>query len=129
MPSVWAASSASAISIPERKNRFHLHCPRANQMFERGPVEEFHDEICAPVFLANIVNRADVGMVERGCGLGLAAETIERLTILLQLLGKKLQRDEAAKPRVFGFINHAHAAAAKLFEDSVMGDGVVEQGE
>ena len=32
--------------------------------------------------------------------------------IIGEFLRKELQRDEAAKPGVFGLINHAHAAAA-----------------
>ena len=68
-------------------------------------------------------------MIERGSGLGLAPESLQRLAILRQFFGKKLQRDKAAEARVFGFVDHAHAAAAELFDDPVMGDGLVEQGK
>ena len=37
--------------------------------------------------------------------------------------------DKAAKARVLSLIDHAHAAAAKLFNDPVMREGLIEQGD
>ena len=62
-------------------------------------------------------------MVERGGGLGFALKTLERLMIARQFVGQKFQRDETVQLGVFGFVDHAHSAAAQLFEHAVMGDG------
>ena len=97
-------------------------------MLERDPVKKLHDQIRAPIFFADVVNRADVGMVQRRGSLRLPPESFQRHAILRQLFGKKLQCDKAAKARVFGFVNDAHAAAAKLLNDPVMREGLIEQG-
>ena len=46
-----------------------------DQMFKRGAVEELHDEEGASIVLADVVNRADVGMIQGGGGLWLRGET------------------------------------------------------
>jgi len=35
----------------------------------------------------------------------------------------------AAKPKIFGFIHHSHATAAKLFQNAVVGNGLPDHGE
>ena len=112
----------------ERQDRFQLHGTRPDHVLERDPIQEFHDEKGASIFLADVVNRADVGMIERGGGLGFASESFERLAVLGEFLGQKLQGDKTAEARVFGFIDHAHATAAELLDDPVMGDVVKQEG-
>jgi hypothetical protein len=59
-------------------------------------------------------------------GAGLAAETVEHGKLASDLVGEKFERDEAAEAGVLGFINNAHSPAAKLFDDSIMGDGFAD---
>jgi hypothetical protein len=44
----------------------------------------------AIVLLANVVNGADVRMIQSRSGLGLTTETFQGLAILSQIVGKKL---------------------------------------
>src|SRR3981081_4293115 len=74
------------------------------------------------------MNGANAGMIERGGGAGFAEEAFERLRIAVRVLREEFQSDAAAELGVFGFVDDAHAAAAKLAEDFVMGDGFVEHG-
>lgn len=76
--------------------------------------------------LPNLVNRADVGMVQGRSGAGFAAEAFEGLGILGRIVGEKLEGDEAAELSVFGFVDHTHATAAEQFEDAVVGDGLAD---
>ncbi len=78
--------------------------------------------------LADFVDGADVGMIQGGSGAGFAAKTFERLRIAGEIVGQKFQRNEAAEFSVFGFVNHAHAAATEFFDDAVVRDGLVEHG-
>jgi hypothetical protein len=96
-------------------------------VLERGAVEELHDEEGAVVFFADVVNGADVGMIQRGRGLGFAAEPFQRLAVLRKIFGEELQGNEATEARVLSFIDHTHAAATELLDDPVMGDGLIEQ--
>ena len=69
------------------------------------------------VLLANVVNRADVGMVQRRGRLRLSLKTRECLRVPGNLLRQKLQRHEAVKPSVLRLVDHTHATAAKLFDE------------
>jgi hypothetical protein len=91
-------------------------------VFQRGTLEQFHHQKGHAVFFADVVNRADVGVIQGGGGLCLAAEAFESNRIAGNAFGQKFQRDVAAKADVFGLINDAHAAAAELFQDAVVRD-------
>ena len=80
-----------------------------------------------PCFLADVVDGADIGMVQSGGGFGFAAKTLQCLAVLREVVGKKLESDEAAEASVLGLVDHAHTAAAELFDDPVMRNGLVEQ--
>jgi hypothetical protein len=49
------------------------------------------------------------------------------LGVLSYVIGKKLQGNETIQAGVFGFVDHAHAATAKLFDNAVVRDGVFDQ--
>ena len=100
--------------------------PARHAVLEGLAVEQFHDDEALALMLANLVNGADVGMVERGRGAGFAAETLDRLRVLGNLVGQKLQGDKAAQGDVLGLIDDPHAAAAQLLEDAVVRDGLAD---
>jgi len=83
--------------------------------------ELFHDDERAAIAVFNVVDGADVGVVELRGGPGLAQKALERDLILGQVFGNKFQRDAAAQADVLRFINHSHAADAQLRQDAVMG--------
>jgi hypothetical protein len=56
-----------------------------------------------------------------------AAETFQSLWVSRELIGQELEGDEAAQFGVLGFINHAHAAAAKFLDYAVVGDSLADQ--
>ena len=102
MPAVCAASSASAISIANASSRFDLERAPCDPMLQRRPVEKLHDEKRAAVLLADIVDRADVGVVQRRCRSRLAAESCQRFGIPRELSAtgtSARQTDAAARPR------------------------------
>ena len=92
-------------------------------MFQRDPFEEFHGDEGLAILLADIVDGADVGVVECGGSLGFALKAGEGLGIAGNLFGEKFEGDEAAEAGVFGFVDNTHATASKLFDDAVVGDG------
>src|SRR5579872_6551040 len=95
-------------------------------MFERYSFEKFHHDERLAFMLPDLMNGADVGMIERGGGARLAPESFERLWVSGYALRQKLQRNKTAELDIFGFINHAHTAAAKFFDDSVVRYGRAE---
>ena len=60
-------------------------------------------------------------MVQRGNGAGLALEALDCKAIAGQFLRDELERYGSSQARVFGAINHAHAALPEGGEDAVGG--------
>ena len=79
-----------------------------------------------PSSFADVVNGADVGMVQRRGSAGFSAEALQRLRIAGNVVGQELQGDKAAQAGVLGLVDDAHAAAAELVNDSVVGDGLAD---
>src|ERR1700740_1224229 len=80
------------------------------------------------IVLANLVNGADVRMIERGCRLGLAFEAFQGLRVVRQFWWKELQRDETVEACVLRLVDHAHPSAADLLNNAVMRDGLANHG-
>ena len=125
-----AVDDAFAVGGVERVGNFDGEVEQ-NFCFQRGgqrsgasasAVQKFHHDIRATVFLADIVNGANVGVIECGSGLRFTAKAFQRLRVARQFFGQEFQTDRAMQPRVLGLINHTHPAAAQLLDDSVMGN-------
>src|SRR4029077_7243240 len=95
----------------------------ANAVLESLALEQLHGNERTAFELSNIVNGADVGMIEGGCSTRFATESLDSLSVLGDVLGKKFQGNTTAEPRVLSFVDHSHSAAAQFFQDAVVGDG------
>ena len=89
-------------------------------MLQRGAFQQLHGDERLPILLADVMNRADVGMVQRGSRLRLALKPRQRLRIFCHIVGKEFQRDKTVQPGVLGLVHHAHSPAPKSFQDAVM---------
>jgi len=101
---------------------------KGDQFVESLPFEQFHGDEGPAIVFFDGVNDANTGMIERGGGAGFAEEAFERLWIAVGGFREKFQGDTAAEFGVFGFVDDAHASTAKLAEDFVVGDGLIEHG-
>src|SRR4029077_20525359 len=86
----------------QRENRLDLHGTPGNTVLQRHPVQKLHSDKRLTVLLTNVVNRADVGMVEGRCSLGFAVEAFQRLAILGNIWREKLESYKAVKSCVLG---------------------------
>ncbi len=91
-------------------------------MFQGHAIQKFHGDERVTTFLSDIVNGADVGMVQRGCSLGFSLETAEGLGIAGNFIGQKLQSYEAMQASVFGLVDDTHSTAAEFLDDAVVRD-------
>ena len=85
-------------------------------------VDVLHGDENVAVRFADFVNGADVGMVERGSGLGLVDQPLPGLRTAGQRLGQHLDGDFARERTVFREKDLSHAARAELPDDSVVAD-------
>src|SRR5208337_3397478 len=97
-------------------------------MLKGSSIQEFHHEEGAAVLLADVINGADVGVIQGGSGPRLPLETCERLRVVSDFVRQKLQGHEPVQSDVLGLVNHAHSATTQLLDDAVMGDGLADKG-
>jgi hypothetical protein len=89
-------------------------------MLEGHALHQLHREEGVAIVLADLVNGADVGMIQGGSGTGFAPEALEGLTVIGDIVGQEFQRDVAAKIFVFGLIDHTHPAATEFLENAIV---------
>jgi len=106
------------------EQRFQFHGLGTDTMFQGYAIEKFHGDEDLAVLVADVVDGADVGMVERGRGLRFALKTSQHLGIASDLVGEEFQGDEAVKASVLGFVDDSHAAAPKLLGNAIVRDGL-----
>src|SRR5437667_9910170 len=104
MPSEWAASSASAISIARASNTC-LHGLSGDAMLQRHAVQELHDEERMAVLLPDLMDRADIGMVESRGRLRLPLETSQCLGVSGHLVRQELQGNKTMESSVLGLVD------------------------
>ena len=111
----------------ERQQRLAVETAmRRNALLQRGALQILHGDEGAALLFADVMNRANVGMIQRRRGPGLALKTVQRLGVASQSLGDELEGDKAMKPRVFRLVHDPHAAGAKLLDDEVVGDRLAD---
>ena len=105
-----------------RTSRFQ-RTPR-DAVLQRHALEKLHGDERLAVLLADVVNGADVGMIQCRCRLRFALKTAEGLRIACHFVRQELQSDEAVQPCVLGFVDDAHAAATEFLDNAVVRDGL-----
>src|SRR6516162_9002815 len=74
--------------------------------------------------LADVVQRADVWVIQRRGRTPFALEALERSLIVRELVGKELQGDGAAQAGIRRLIDDTHTADANPLEDPVVRNGL-----
>ena len=114
---------------PDLEQPIHFHRLARDQVLQRRAVEILHHDERMPILLANLMNRANVRMVQSRSGASLAAKAFEGLRVAHHVIGQELQRHEAAKLSILGLIDNAHASAAKLLNNAVVRNRAANKGQ
>ena len=94
-------------------------CAVREKIAQRFSLHELHRDVGDRVGLADLVDRDDVGMIERGGRAGLLLEAREPVPILGNFSRQDLDRDFPSKPGVPGLPDLPHASGAKRRENFV----------
>src|ERR1700694_2197446 len=86
------------------------------------PFQQFHGDEASSVGFVNLVDCADVRMVQRGRSVCFPLETAESLCVVSEFVGKELQGNMATELEVCRLVHNTHAATADLAVDAVMGN-------
>src|ERR1700722_5309643 len=105
-----------------------IHGFAGDGVLESMAFEQFHGDKRAAFEFADVVNGADVRVVQGRGGAGFSAETFDGLWILRNIVGKKFEGDGAAEAGVPRFVDNAHATTAQFAEHAVMRNVAPEHG-
>src|SRR3989442_4314137 len=86
---------------------------------QRFPLDAFHSEIINAVLMTDIMQGANIRMIQAGNGLRFALEALLANRIRGELRGQNFDRDGALQPRVAGAVNFAHAPRTKRHADFI----------
>lgn len=93
-------------------------------MFEGLPIQIFHGDEGLAFRFADVVDGADMGVIQRTRGTRFPAESFDRVGVAGELARQELQGDEATEPGIPATVDDAHAASPQLLDNSVMRNGL-----
>lgn len=76
--------------------------PAAHALLQSPAFKQLHDEELLPLVFSHVVNRTDVRIVERGCGMCFALEALLRTGFSVKTRRQNLDRDVSFETRVGG---------------------------
>ena len=94
------------------------------QRAQRVPFEELGDQERHARFLAQVVHREHVGVLERARAARLLLEAAHAVGVHRELRGQQFERHLSPQPRVLCEIDFAHPADAQHGHDPVRADGL-----
>jgi hypothetical protein len=107
--------------------RFHfegLAC--LHPLFEALALQLLHDDKGMAVVVLDIVDGADVRVVQAGRRPRFAFEAVQRLAVADHVVRDELQGHMPAEAKVFSLINNAHASATDFPDDAIVGDRLAD---
>ena len=104
---------------PEAEYLCERQRPAFDTCGQRLAFEQFEYEVLGVVLSADVVQAADVRVIERRDRLGLALEPCAELRVTRQLRREHLHGDLAVEARIAGLIHLAHASGPDQGEDLV----------
>ena len=98
----------------QREQRFQFQRLVADHVLQRLAVQVFHGDECLAILLTNVVNGADIGMIQSGSGPGFSAETLQGLLGPSLHQGiSALQSDQGGCPRPYTLHPFLHRPACR----------------
>ena len=70
--------------------------------------------------LSNLMDSADIGMIQCRCGAGFAQKALTGLPVVGDVIGQELEGDEAVQLGVLGLVDNTHAASAQSLQNPIM---------
>ena len=113
----------------QRQHRLHLQRTSDNAVLERHAIEKFHDDKRHSILLVDLMDGANIRMIQGRRGFGFALKSAQSLRIFGDIVGEEFESDEAPEFYVLGLIDHTHPAATQLLNDSVVRNDLTNHSE
>ena len=79
----------------QASKNFRLQRAPGDAVLQRQPIQILHGDERLTVLLADVIDRADIGMVQGGSGLRLTLETGQSLGVAGDFIRQEFERDKA----------------------------------
>ena len=86
---------------------------------QRLAFQILHDQVMSALLLADVIESADVGVLQAGDSVCFALEPLAQLGVITQMTGQDLDGNKTIQARVASFIHLAHASRADLGENLI----------
>src|SRR5713226_9791293 len=96
-------------------------------MLQSLAVQELHGDERLAALLADVVNRADIVMVESRRGLRFTLKTGKSLGVFGYFIGQEFQRNKSVQSGILSLVDDTHPAAAEFFDDAIVRNGLADQ--
>jgi len=93
-------------------------------LLQRHAVKEFHGDEDSAIGITNVVDRADIGVVQGRGSTRLALEALSQVPIVRIIFRQEFQGNETTKASVLCLVNDTHASRPQLSQDVIMRDDV-----
>src|SRR3954447_14035323 len=100
--------------------------PAPDPLLQALPLQLLHDDEGMALVVIDVMDNADVGMVQLRGGARFAFKALQGFAIVEELLRNELQGYVTAKPHVLGFIDDPHATAAEFSYDAIVGNSLAD---
>src|ERR1700677_2924415 len=104
----------------KREQSVQFHGTPRDALLQGCAIQKLHSNERFPVLFTNVIDRADVWVIQRGRSLRFSLEAGQGLWVSGHSLSQKLKRNEAMETRILSFVNDSHPAAAELLNDAIM---------
>src|SRR5215469_10944199 len=91
-----------------------------NSVFQCLSIQKLHRNERLAILPADVINRANVGVIESRSRFGFTPESFERLRVAGKFFRKELQGHKTVEACVLGLVNDTHPASTEFIQDAVV---------
>jgi hypothetical protein len=110
----------------EGDKNFEVERASGDTVLEGDALEVFHGDEGPSFKLTDVMDGADMWVVQCGCGLGFTLEAAQGLRVFSDVVRKEFEGNETVQACVLGLVDYSHPAAAQLLDDAVVRDGLAD---
>jgi hypothetical protein len=95
-------------------------------VLQGAPFQQLHGDEVLCTLLVDLMDRANVGMIQGRSGAGFPLKALNRLPVAGVLFRKEFQGHAAPEPHILSPVDYAHPATAQLLQNAVMRNGLTK---
>jgi hypothetical protein len=106
------------------EGRLYFKRLASDQVPERLALQELHSNESSPIGLVNLVDGANVRMIQCRSSFGFALKTAERQGAFGYIVGQELESYKTTELHILGLIHDTHGAGTEFLDDVIVRDGL-----